>query len=142
MALESQADKEKLEKLGKQIAMHIAAAKPEALTVELIDPIKLNREVEILKEQVKNSGKPENIVEKMIQGRIRKYHEEVVLAEQAFIMDDKIKIKDLLNNFAKENGAPVVIKDFKLFILGQGIEKKEGDFAAEVAAIAGSSSNS
>ena len=78
------------------------------------------------------SGKPENIIEKMIQGRVRKYYEEIVLLEQNFVMDDKIKIKDLLKNSSKELGADIKIKDFKLFLLGQGIEKKEEDFASEV----------
>jgi len=125
-------NKEKLEELGKQIAMHIAATKPEALNIESISEEKLARETEILKEQARASGKPENIIEKMIQGRVRKYYEEIVLLEQNFVMDDKIKIKDLLKNSSKELGADIKIKDFKLFLLGQGIEKKEEDFASEV----------
>ncbi len=134
VAFESTADKAKLEAVGKQIAMHIAAAKPDALTVESVDPSKLNREVEILKEQSRGSGKPENIIAKMVEGRIRKYYEEVVLLEQAFVMDDKVKIKDLLVNFSKENGE-TKISQFKLFILGEGIEKKENNFAEEVASM-------
>ncbi len=134
VALESKADKAKLEELGKQIAMHIAAAKPDALTIESVDPSKLSRESEILKEQARASGKPESIIDKMIEGRIRKYYEEVVLLEQLFVMDDKVKIKDLVANFAKENGE-TKLSDFKLFILGEGIEKKENDFAAEVASM-------
>jgi len=134
VALESAASKDKLEEIGKQIAMHIAAAKPEALSIEKVDSDKLSRETEVLKEQARASGKPENIIEKMIQGRIRKYYEEVVLLEQAFVMDDKVKIKDLVQNFAKENG-DTKITDYKLFILGEGIEKKEEDFAAEVASM-------
>ena len=133
IALEStSSNKEKLEELGKQIAMHIAATKPEALNIESISKEKLARETEILKEQARESGKPENIIEKMIQGRIRKYYEEIVLLEQNFVMDDKIKIKDLLKNYSKELGSEVEIKDFKLFILGHGIEKKDEDFASEV----------
>ena len=134
VALESGANKEKLEELGKQIAMHIAAAKPDALSVDKVDPSKLNRESEILKDQARASGKPENIIDKMIEGRIRKYYEEVVLLEQLFVMDDKIKIKDLVAKFAKENGE-TSISDFKLFILGDGIEKKENNFAQEVASM-------
>src|SRR3989338_1190560 len=138
VALESPAVKEvaqeKLQEFGKQIAMHIAAAKPDALSVENVDPAKLARESEIFKEQARASGKPENIIEKMIQGRIRKYHEEVVLLEQNFVMDDKVKIKDLLAQFSKENGE-TKISAFKLFVLGEGIEKKENDFAAEVASM-------
>lgn len=134
VALESAASAEKLEELGKQIAMHIAAAKPDALSIDKVDPSKLTRESEILKEQARASGKPENIIEKMIEGRIRKYYEEVVLLEQLFVMDDKMKIKDLVANFAKANGE-TKLADFKLFVLGEGIEKKENDFAAEVASM-------
>ena len=133
VALESTStNKEKLEELGKQIAMHIAAIKPEALNIESISEEKLARETEILKEQARASGKPENIIEKMIQGRIRKYYEEIVLLEQNFVMDDKIKVKDILQNYSKELNSEVKIKDFKLFLLGEGIEKKEEDFASEV----------
>ncbi len=134
VAFESQADKNKLEELGKQIAMHIAAAKPDSLTIESVAPEKLSRETEILKEQARASGKPESIIDKMIEGRIRKYYEEVVLLEQVFVMDDKLKIKDVVSKFAKENGE-TKISAFKLFILGEGIEKKENDFAAEVASM-------
>jgi elongation factor Ts len=134
VALESEADKEKLEELGKQIAMHIAAARPEALSVEAVDQTKLARETEVLKDQARASGKPESIIEKMIVGRIRKYYEEIVLLEQLFVMDDKVKIKDLLANFSKEN-SETKISGFKLFVLGEGIEKKEEDFAAEVASM-------
>lgn len=134
IGLESDASGDKLEDLGKQIAMHVAAAKPESLDIDSVDPEKLARETEVLKEQARTSGKPENIIEKMIQGRIRKYYEEVVLLEQAFVMDDKVKIKDLVANFAKENGE-TKISAFKLFILGDGVEKKEEDFAAEVASM-------
>jgi len=134
VAFESAASKEKLEEFGKQLAMHIAAAKPDALSIDAVDPTKLSRETEILKEQARASGKPESIIDKMIEGRIRKYYEEVVLLEQLFVMDDKVKIKDLLANFSKENG-DTKISAFKLFILGEGIEKKENDFAAEVASM-------
>jgi len=134
VAFESAASKEKLEEFGRQVAMHIAAAKPEALAISSVDPTKLSRESEILKEQARASGKPESIIDKMIEGRIRKYYEEVVLLEQLFVMDDKVKIKDLIANFSKENGE-TKISAFKLFILGEGIEKKENDFAAEVASM-------
>lgn len=134
VAFESKSDKSKLEELGKQIAMHIAAAKPEALSIELVDPSKLARESEILKEQARASGKPESIIEKMMEGRLRKYYEEVVLLEQLFVMDDKIKIKELLANFSKNNGE-TTISSFKLFILGDGIDKKENNFAEEVASM-------
>ncbi len=134
VALESVAGEEKLQELGKQIAMHIAAAKPDSLSIESLDPAKLTRETEVLKDQARASGKPESIIDKMIEGRIRKFYEEVVLLEQLFVMDDKLKIKDVVANFAKENGA-TKLSGFKLFILGEGIEKKENDFAAEVASM-------
>ena len=134
IALKSDAQESQLNELGKQIAMHIAAAKPDSLNIENIDSKKLEREVDILSEQAKSSGKPQNIVDKMVEGRIRKYYEEVVLMEQFFVMDDKIKIKDLLNNFSKNNSTTEII-DFKMFILGEGIEKEEDDFAAEVASM-------
>jgi elongation factor Ts len=134
VSLETKAEKTKAEELGKQIAMHIAAAKPDSLSIDKVDPIKLNRESEILKDQARASGKPENIIDKMIEGRIRKYYEEVVLLEQLFVMDDKIKIKDLLAKFSKEN-SETTISDFKLFILGEGIDKKENNFAEEVASM-------
>lgn len=135
VALESEAAKpEDLQGLGKQIAMHIAAAKPDALSVDDVDGDKVQREVQVLKEQARSSGKPENIVEKMVQGRIKKYYEEVALLEQNFVMDDQLKIKDLISKFSKEK-APTIVKSFKLFILGEGVEKKENDFAKEVAAM-------
>lgn len=134
ISLKSDAQESQLNELGKQIAMHIAAAKPDSLNIENIDSKKLEREVDILSEQAKSSGKPQNIVDKMVEGRIRKYYEEVVLMEQFFVMDDKIKIKDLLNNFSKNNGTTEII-DFKMFILGEGIEKEEDDFVAEVASM-------
>jgi elongation factor Ts len=134
VAFESGAEKSKLEELGKQIAMHIAAAKPDSLSIESLDPEKLKREIEILKDQARASGKPESIIDKMIEGRIRKFYEEVVLLEQLFVMDDKMKIKDVVAKFGKENGA-TEISSFKLYILGEGIEKKANDFAAEVASM-------
>jgi len=134
VGFESSADSNKLSELGKQIAMHIAAARPDALNIESVEPSKLAREVEILKEQARSSGKPESIIEKMIEGRIRKYYEEVVLLEQNFVMDDKIKIKDLVSNFGKENGK-TAIAGFKFFVLGDGIEKVANNFADEVASM-------
>lgn len=132
VGFESKALKDKIEEIGKQVAMHIAAAKPEALCIQDVDPKKLARETDVLKEQARASGKPENIIEKMMEGRIKKYYEEVVLLEQNFVMDDKLKIKDLISKFSKENG-DTAIKSFKLFILGDGLEKKENNFAKEVA---------
>jgi len=134
IGFESVAPNEKLHEIGKQIAMHIAAAKPDSLNIEAVEPAKLAREIDILKEQARSSGKPESIIEKMMEGRIRKYYEEVVLLEQAFVMDDKVKIKDLVAKFSKENGE-TKISGFKLYILGEGLEKKENNFAQEVASM-------
>lgn len=134
IGFESVASNDKLHEIGKQIAMHIAAAKPDSLTIENVEPAKLAREIDVLKEQARASGKPESIIEKMMEGRIRKYYEEVVLLEQAFVMDDKVKIKDLVAKFSKENGE-TKISGFKLYILGEGLEKKENNFAQEVASM-------
>ncbi|MBV8939462.1 MAG: elongation factor Ts [Alphaproteobacteria bacterium] len=137
IALESEADAGKLETLGKQVAMHIAAARPEALSVGDVEPQKLERERAVFKEQAAASGKPENVIEKMVEGRIRKYYEEVVLHEQIFVVDNKSKISQVVEQAAKELGAPVKITGFVRFQLGEGVEKQASDFAAEVAAAGG-----
>lgn len=137
VALESTGKKEALEQLGKQIAMHIAAAKPEALTREEIKADSLERERSVFKEQAIASGKPAEVAEKMVEGRIRKFYEEVVLLEQAFVMDGKTKIADVVKGAEKDAGAPVSLKAFVRFGLGEGIDKPVDDFAAEVAKTAG-----
>lgn len=134
VALESTADKEKLADLGKKIAMHIAASNPLFQTIGDVDPEAVEREKAIFSEQAKASGKPENIIEKMVEGRIRKYYDEVVLEEQAYIMDPDKKVKQIIADAAKELGTDVKLKEFVAFRLGEGIQKKEEDFAAEVAA--------
>ena len=137
VALESTGDKAGLEALGKQIAMHIAAAKPEALNIAEVDADKLSREREIFKDQAIASGKPAEIAEKMVEGRVRKYYEEVVLLEQVFVIDNKTKISQVVADAEKTIGTPVKLAGFVHFKLGEGIEKQETDFAAEVAAAAG-----
>jgi elongation factor Ts len=137
VALESAGDKAVLEGLGKQIAMHVAAAKPEALTREEIKADSLERERAVFKEQAIASGKPADVAEKMVEGRIRKFYEEVVLLEQAFVMDGKTKIADVVKAAEKDAGAPVTLKAFTRFGLGEGIEKAVDDFAAEVAKVSG-----
>ncbi len=132
VALESTADAGKLQEVAKQIAMHIAAAAPQALDIDSMDKAAVEHEKSIYSEQARQSGKPENIIEKMIEGRIRKFYEEVVLLEQAYIMDPDKKVKDIVANAAKELGAPVELKGYVRFALGEGIEKKQEDFAAEV----------
>lgn len=137
VALESTGDKAKLAALGKQIAMHAAAARPQSLNIESIDQSIVARERDIFFEQSRASGKPDNIIEKMVEGRIRKFYEEAVLLEQIFVMDNKSKISEVVANAAKELGAAVTLKAFARFELGEGIEQEEKDFAAEVAAVAG-----
>ncbi len=135
VGLESTAPTDKLESLGKQIAMHVAAAKPEALTRAGVDGSRLDREREVLKEQSIASGKTPEIAEKMVEGRIRKFYEEVVLLEQLFVMDGKTPVAEVVAAAAKEAGAPIELKGYALFVLGEGIEKVEEDFAAEVAKV-------
>jgi elongation factor Ts len=117
--------------------MHIAASRPEAVTTAEVDAAKLERERAVYREQAAASGKPADVVEKMVEGRVRKYYEEVVLMEQVFVVDGKAKISQVVEAAAKELGKPVKIAGFVCFKVGEGIEKQQGDFAAEVAAAAG-----
>jgi len=137
LAVESEGAAEKVEAFGKQIAMHIAAARPDALTTADVDAGKLERERAIFREQAQASGKPADVIEKMVEGRVRKYYEEVVLMEQLFVIDGKTKISQVVADAAKTVGAPVKLTGFVRFQLGEGIEKQQSDFAAEVAAAAG-----
>jgi elongation factor Ts len=136
VAIECDKNDAKIQELGKQIAMHIAAAKPIALNRDGVDASSLERERSVFKEQAMASGKPESIAEKMVEGRIRKFYEEVVLLEQMFVMDGKTAINEVVSNLAKELNCNIKITDYKMFILGEGIAKEESDFAAEVAAAA------
>jgi elongation factor Ts len=137
VGLESDADAAQLETLGKQLAMHIAAARPEALTTADVDAEKLERERVVYREQAQASGKPAEVIEKMIDGRIRKYYEEIVFMEQLYVIDGKTKISQVVEAAAKELGKPVKVTGFISYRLGEGIEKAQSDFAAEVAAAAG-----
>ncbi len=131
VALEGEGD---LSTLGKQIGMHIAATNPLALSVEDLDADVVERERQVFITQAQESGKPEGVIEKMVEGRIRKFFEESVLLEQTFVVDGESKIKDLLKN------ANATLKSYLLYRLGDGIEKgEEEDFAAEVAKMAGNS---
>lgn len=134
VALESAAPQEKLETLGKQIAMHVAAAHPIALTIKDVDAGEVERERAIFREQALASGKPAEFVDKMVEGRLRKFYEEVVLEEQVFVIDGKTRVKDVVSSQAKELNQPIKLTGFVRFSLGEGIEKTETDFAAEVAA--------
>jgi elongation factor Ts len=137
VALESTGDKEKLAVLGKQLAMHVAAANPMSLSVAELDPAAIERERGVLAEQAKASGKPDNVIAKMVEGRLRKFYEDVVLLEQVFVVDGESRVSAVVEKAGKEIGAPVKVAAFKRFALGEGIEKKVDDFAAEVAAQAG-----
>ncbi|MBW7836148.1 MAG: elongation factor Ts [Sphingomonadales bacterium] len=137
VALKSEADPAKLSELGRKLAMHVAAASPQALTPDSLDPEVVERERVILSEQARASGKPENIIEKMVEGRIRKFYEEAVLLEQVFVMDNETKIKDVVARAAKELGNPIEVTGFVRMALGEGLEKKQEDFASEVAAVGG-----
>jgi len=132
VGLEGKSELDVMETLGRQIGMHVAAARPEALTVDAVDPSALEREKAVLKEQARASGKPDNIIEKMVDGRIRKYYEEVVLLEQVWVHDGESRVKAVVQK------AGLKLTGFARFQLGEGIEKPTGpDFAAEVAAAAG-----
>ncbi|MFY8196855.1 MAG: translation elongation factor Ts, partial [Novosphingobium sp.] len=137
VALESEAAADKLEALGKQIAMHIAAAFPQALTSEDLDAELIARERKIAAEKAAESGKPAEVQAKMVDGAVAKYAKENALLSQIFVMDNKSTIQQVVDAAGKEAGTKIVLKDYVRFQLGEGIEKEETDFAAEVAAAAG-----
>lgn len=130
-AIEGPGELDTLEVLGRQVGMHVAAARPEALEVDAVDPAALDRERAVLTEQARVSGKPDNIIEKMVEGRIRKYYEEVVLLEQVWVHDGESRVRAVVKK------AGVALTGFVRFQLGEGIDKPKEDFAAEVAATAG-----
>ncbi|UFI01930.1 translation elongation factor Ts [Roseibium aggregatum] len=137
VALESAGDKDKLNGLGRQIAMHVAATSPLSLNTEELDPAVVEREKSVFSEQARESGKPENIIEKMVEGRLRKFYEEVTLVKQAFVINPDQTVEQAVEALAKEIGAEVKLTGFVRFAIGEGIEKEEQDFAAEVAAATG-----
>ena len=138
VGLESDGDKEKLMAAGRQLAMHVAAMAPQWTEISEVDPAVLERERTILADQAKASGKPDDIVEKMVEGRLRKFYEEVVLLEQIYVKDieNPAKVRKAVEALATEIGAPVKLTGFVRFVLGEGIDREKGDFAAEVAAVA------
>ena len=136
VAIETQAKESLLLDVGKQIAMHIAATSPKAVNIDDLDIDLVNREREVLIDQAMSSGKPKEIAEKIVQGRLQKFFQEVVLNEQISVIDGETKIKDIIKKLSNDLGAEVRIKDFKIFKLGEGIEVAKNDFAAEVAATA------
>ena len=134
VALESAAAADVLTGLGKQLAMHVAAAAPASLSADDLDPEMVARERQILVDQAIQSGKPADIAEKMVEGRMKKFMKEVVMLEQTFVVDGETEVKKVIENAAKDAGADITMTGFARFNLGEGIEKEEADFAAEVAA--------
>ena len=142
VGLKSEADAGKLAELGRKLAMHVAAGSPAvavSVDVDGVDSAIADKEREVFADQARQSGKPEQIIEKMVEGRMRKFFEEVVLLKQAFVMDPDRTIEQVLADASKEFGTPVEISGFVRMALGEGVEKKEEDFAAEVAAATGQS---
>ena len=136
VALEGDAPVEAIEALGKQVAMHIAAAFPQSLTEDGLDPVVIERERAIAAEKAAESGKPAEIIEKMVQGAVAKFRKENALLSQVFVIDNKTPIAQVVANAAKAAGGSITLKDYVRFQLGEGIEKETSDFAAEVAAAA------
>jgi elongation factor Ts len=134
VAIETAGDAHKAGAFARQVAMHVAATNPLALNVEELDPAAVEREKAIFSDQARASGKPDNVIEKMIEGRLRKYYEEVVLLKQAFVLNPDLTVEAALKAAEKEIGAPAKIAAYVRYALGEGIEKEETDFAAEVAA--------
>jgi elongation factor Ts len=139
VALESAGDPEALKAFGKQVAMHIAAANPQSVDTGSLDQELVERERAVLTEQAKESGKPAEVIAKMVEGRLRKFYEEVVLLQQPFVHDPDNTVAKAMEAAAKDAGAPIKITGFYRYALGEGIDKGESDFAAEVAAAASGS---
>jgi elongation factor Ts len=137
VGLKSTGDKDRLTALAKQLAMHVAAAAPLALTQAHMDKAVVEREYAIQKDLAMQSGKPEAVVEKMMEGRMRKYYEETVLMQQTFVIDGETQIAKLIEKASKDLGTPVEVEGFVRFQVGEGIEKADADFADEVAQMAG-----
>jgi elongation factor Ts len=134
VTLASSASADQLAGLGKQLAMHVAAANPLYLEIASVPRAALDREREVLREQARTSGKPEAVIEKMVEGRLRKFYEEFVLLEQIFVVDQETKISKVVEQAGKTADAPIRVASFARFALGEGIERPPSDFAAEVAA--------
>jgi len=134
VALSSTLSADELAMLGKQLAMHIAAASPLYLDTASVPKSALDRERDVLRAQALATGRSEEIIDKMVDGRLRKFYEEVVLLEQIFVVDQKTKISRVVEEAAKTAGAPIRVSGFARFALGEGIDRHRPDFAAEVAA--------
>lgn len=133
VGLESSGNKDQLVEFGRQLAMHIAASNPLAVSIDNLSQEKIQRERQILMDQAEQSGKPRDIIEKMVEGRLRKYYEEVVLLDQTWVIDGETKVSKVLDNLSTDIGSNVIITKFVRFALGEGIEKETTDFASEVA---------
>jgi elongation factor Ts len=134
VTLASSAPADQLAGLGKQLAMHVAAANPLYLDIASVPQAALDRERDVLREQARASGKPDTVIDKMVEGRLRKFYEEFVLIEQIFVVDQETKISKVVEQASKAAGAPIQVASFARFALGEGIERPRSDFAAEVAA--------
>jgi len=135
VAIEGQGDQAKLQELGRDIAMHVAAYGPLSLSVDDLDPAAVDRERAIFTEQAAASGKPPQVIEKMVEGRLRKFYEEVVLLKQAFVKNPDQTVEQVVADYAKTTGSPVSVRGFVRLALGEGVDKGSDDFAAEVAAL-------
>jgi elongation factor Ts len=133
MALRAKGKRDEVAAIGKQLAMHVAAANPQSASVKDLDPALVARERAVLSEQARGSGKPPEIIAKMVEGRLRKYYQEVVLLEQTFVIDGETQVQKAIAAAGERAGAPIEVAGFARFAVGEGIEKPSGDFAAEVA---------
>jgi elongation factor Ts len=134
VGLASAGDQERLGAFGKQVAMHVAAVQPQSIDKDALDPAAIERERAILSEQARASGKPEEIVAKMVEGRLRKFYQEVCLLDQTFVIDGEASVGKAVEAIGNDLGAAVTVTQFARYQLGEGIDKQEADFAAEVAA--------
>ena len=137
VALECAAEPSRIEALGKRLAMHVAAASPQAVSRQDVDTATLEREREILAEQARATGKPEGVLAKMVEGRLRRFYEDVCLLEQTYVVDGKSKVSEVLGSAAEDLGAEVSVKGFVRFALGEGVNREQEDFATQVASALG-----
>jgi elongation factor Ts len=138
VGLHSSGDPERLAALGKQLAMHVAAARPQAVSIDRLEAATLQRERAIYADQARSGGKPENIIDKIVEGRVRKFYEEAVLLEQPFVIDPDLKVKDVIDRVAEEIGSSIAVTEFVRFALGEGLTSPGSNAAAEVSQLADS----
>ena len=138
VGMHSSGDPERLAALGRQLAMHVAAAKPQAVSIDRLEAATLERERAIYADQARASGKPDNIIDKIVEGRVRKFYEEAVLLEQPFVIDPDLKIRDAIDRVAEEIGGSIAVTEIARFALGEGLESRSSHLADEVAQLAGS----